>query len=40
MEPLLRGQFQLQKRLISETIQQTAEATVSRLRWFGSPDCR
>jgi len=26
------GQFQLQKRLISERMQQTAEATVSRLR--------
>src|SRR6266404_435763 len=29
--PIL-GQFLLQKRLISETMQQTAEATVSRLR--------
>src|SRR5882762_2926233 len=33
------GQFQLQKGLISETMQQTAEATVSRLRWPGFPDC-
>src|SRR5207237_8163843 len=34
------GQFQLQKGLISETMQQTAEATVSRLRWSDFPDCR
>src|SRR5260370_42118746 len=33
------GQFQLQKRLNSETMQQTAEATVSRLRWPYFPDC-
>src|SRR5712664_1080811 len=34
------GQFQLQMRLISERMQQTAEATVSRLRWAGIPDRR
>src|SRR5260370_40883312 len=33
------GQFQLQKRLNSETMQQTAEATVSRLRGPYFPDC-
>src|SRR5258708_35556594 len=33
------GQFQLQKRLNSETMQQTAEATVSRLRGAYFPDC-
>src|SRR5260370_434533 len=33
------GQFQLQKGLISERMQQTAEATVSRLGWLGFPDC-
>src|SRR5258708_7417873 len=37
--PAAAGQFQLQKRLISETMQQTAEATVSRLRWPYFPDC-
>jgi hypothetical protein len=34
------GQFQLQMRLISERMQQTAEATVSRLGWAGFLDYR
>src|SRR5258707_12062933 len=34
----ISGQFQLQKGLISETMQQTAEATVSRLGWLGFSD--
>src|SRR5258705_1866272 len=34
----ISGQFQLQKVLISETMQQTAEATVSRLGWLGFSD--
>src|SRR6266446_2609624 len=33
------GQFLLQSGLISETMQQTAEATVSRLRRPGQPGC-
>jgi len=34
------GQFLLQSGLISETMQQTAEATVPCLGWPGQPDCR
>ncbi|OLB18132.1 MAG: hypothetical protein AUH16_09640 [Acidobacteria bacterium 13_2_20CM_57_7] len=34
------GQFLLQSGLISATMQRTAEATVSRLRWPGQPVCR
>jgi len=38
IRPAASGQFQLQKGLISETMQQTAEATVSRLGWLGFSD--
>src|SRR6266849_2199423 len=34
------GQFQLQSGLISGRMQQTAEATASRLRWPEFLDCR
>src|SRR5207247_10963622 len=34
------GQFLLQSGLISATMQRTAEATVSRLRWPGQPVCQ
>jgi hypothetical protein len=40
IRPPPRDNIQLQKRSISDRMQQTAEATASRLRWSDSPDCR